>query len=143
MTAKTLAALIAQEPALEGATVERDAHGELAIDLVGGEPWATLSPAGRPECVAANVPQPKTPPHDSAAFAKRRQRFKAAVALLTRSKRRLLDRPVRCRGPRPRAVRFKPRSCARRAARRGATRAGPHDDEGESSRPATSPGTVL
>lgn len=129
-----LATLLAQESALAGATVERGDYGELTINLPDGEPWATLTPDGRLDWVAPNVPVPTTPPLDSAAFARGRQQFKASVALLARRERRLLDRPTRCRGARPRAVRFKPRCGARRAARRGATRAGPGDDpdsEGE------------
>ena len=128
LTANVLAGLLAQEPALAGATVERGTYGEMVIDLAGGEAWATLDGAGRPEWVAADVPDPETPPHDSVAFAQGRQQFKVGVALLARSKRRVLDGPVRCKGARPRAVRFKPRSGARRAARRGATRAGPGED---------------
>ena len=139
LTANVLAGLIAQEPALAGATVERETNGEMVIDLVEGEAWATLDSAGRHEWVAADVPDPETPPHDSVAFAKGRQQFRAGVALLARSKRRLLDGSVRCKGARPRAVRFKPRSGARRAARRGATRAGPGDD-GRSPEPR-SPGS--
>ena len=135
LTANVLAGLIAQEPALAGATVERETNGEMVIDLAGGQAWATLDGAGRLEWVTADVPDPETPPHDSVAFAKGRQQFRAVVALLARSKRRLLDGPVRCKGARPRAVRFKPRSGARRAARRGATRAGPGEDGGSEREP--------
>jgi len=139
LTANVLAGLLAQEPALAGATVERGTYGEMVIELAGGEAWATLDGAGRPEWVAADVPDPETPPHDSVAFARGRQQFKVGVALLARSKRRLLDGPVRCKGARPRAVRFKPRSGARRAARRGATRAGPGNDKGDPPRPGAGP----
>lgn len=145
LSEEDLAGLVAQEPALAGATVECGAYGELAITLAGGGPWATLAPDARLDWVAPDVPDPKTPPPDSAAFAHGRQQFKATVALLARRERRLLDRPTRCRGARPRAVRFKPRSGARRAARRGATRAGPGDDagsEGEGEPPGALPPLV-
>ena len=135
LTANIVAGLIAQEPALAGATVERGTNGEMVIDLAGGEAWATLDGAGRLVWVTADVPDPETPPHDSVAFAKGRQEFKAGVALLARSKCRLLARLVRCKGARPRAVRFKARSGARRAARRGATRGGPGDDGGSEREP--------
>jgi hypothetical protein len=134
LTADRVARLVAQEPALAGATIERDPCGELVINLADGKHWATLSSRGKLECPGSDTPVAHTPPHHSAAFARGRQRFKATVALLARRERRVLALPARSRGARPRAVRFKPRSRARRAARRGATRAGPGDDgdsEGE------------
>lgn len=129
-----LATLVAQEPALAGATVERGAYGELAIDLAGGEPWATLSPVGQLDWVASEVPTPETPSPDSAAFARGRQQFKAQVALLSRRERQLATRAFVRRRARRRPARVR-RARARRPGVRRVSRCssarGSPDDSGD------------
>ena len=136
-----LAALVAQEPALAGATVERGAYGELAIDLAGGEHWATLAPNAQLDCVSSDVPVPKTPPLDSAAFARGRNQFKAQVALLSRRERQLATRAFLRRPGRVRRARAR-RPGVRRISRCSSARGSPDDlGDGEPSPTAASPST--
>jgi hypothetical protein len=84
------------------------------------------------EWVAPSVPTPETPPVGSPEFARGRALFRRGV--LQEAAGQGVARRPSC-GVRPRARALRPNTRARRAASRGATRAGPSDDGGSEGEP--------